>query len=330
MGGDDAPRQIVEGAVYAARSVDSITCILVGDEAKVRAELARLVPVPKNIEIVHAPSFIDMGEVPVETLKKKRDASIIVAVELVKNGEADALVAAGNTGAVVAGTMLGLNMIEGVKRAGIAAPTPTLHGISYMIDVGANVNCKPDHLVQYGAMASTYMRLVSSVKEPKVGLLSVGKEGQKGNELVKEAHRLFEETSLNFVGNVEGTEIYNGDVDIIVCEGFVGNVILKSSEGYAENILSSLDNIVREKDPAGIYEGFRSKVIKELFHRFDYSTFGGAPLLGVNGVCIICHGRSNARAITNAITVARQCAEHRVTEHIRNEINLLDKATRVS
>ncbi len=331
MGGDNAPETVVEGALIAAKIYDDTEYVLVGNKDRVRAELEKHGPVPDSIQIVHAGSSIKMDDSPVEALKQKRDSSITVAVQLVKSGEADALVAAGNTGAVVASTMMNLNLLDGVRRAGIAAPIPTPRRISYLADVGANVNCKPEHLVQYGAMAAAFVRATGLAENPSIGLLSVGKEGQKGNELVKEAYRLFKETNLNFKGNMEGTSLFHGDMDVVICEGFVGNVIIKFFESSGDNILEFINTIAREKDPDGRHLDFLKSVTDELANRLNYSSYGGAPLLGVNGICIIGHGRSDARAISNAIGVARKCVKHDVNKSIQHEIHLLlEKTTHVS
>jgi glycerol-3-phosphate acyltransferase PlsX len=330
MGGDDAPRQVVEGALFAVESDKDLECILVGNTDAVRASLEKHGPVPERISIVHAESIIEMDDAPVESLKRKQNSSIFRTVELVKAKEAAGLVAAGNTGAVVASTMMGLKMISGVRRAGIAAPIPTRHGTCLLIDVGANVNCKPEHLLQYGVMAATYSKTVLDIPEPTIGLLSIGKEGQKGNELVKETHKLFMESDLNFKGNVEGQRLFQGEVDVVVCEGFVGNVIIKTTEGYGENLLYYLTHKAEEIDPENKYKNFRERFHDVFKTCVDYSFYGGAPLLGVDGVCIICHGRSNARAIATAIGVAKRYAANRTNEHIQHEILQLDRTTKVS
>lgn len=329
MGGDDAPRQVVAGTVLAASGNKGIHCILVGDETQVSAELEKQGEVPGNISTVHASDVIEMNDPPVGSLKRKPDSSVARAIKMVKDGEADAVISGGNTGAMVASTMMNLGMLEGVRRAGICAPIPTRRGQKFLIDVGANINCKPEHLLQYGIMASTYAREALNRENPRVALLSVGEENQKGNGLVKTTRSLFKETRLNFMGNAEGSDIFDSEYDVIVCDGFIGNVILKGTEALGESIIHRMISAYATVDAKKEHETFFGKFMEKITNFLDYSEYGGAPLLGVNGISIICHGRSDAKAIKNAIKVATLCVERNINEHIKNEILYFNSTTKV-
>lgn len=317
MGGDHAPREIVAGAVQAIRDFD-LHVVLVGDEKQIRALVPE--PWPDALSIVHAPGVVPMGAHPIEAIRKTRDASVVVATRLVKEGKADAVVSAGSTGAAMASAMLSWRSIEGIERPAISTILPTKADPCILLDVGANVDCRPNQLVQFAAMGSVYSQRVRGVAVPRVGLLSNGEEETKGNELVQEVHaRLKQTPGLNFIGNVEGRDILAGVADVIVCDGFVGNVVLKFAEGMA----STLFEIIRQ----GVARDARSKLgalllkpaLKAIWTRLDYSEYGGAPLLGVNGVCIISHGASNAKAIRNALRVAKEAVEQRVVEAIAEQ-----------
>lgn len=317
MGGDFAPKEIVRGAFLTAEKRPDLTLILVGNKNEVADEIAigggKSLP---NLEITHTTQVIEMEESPVEAIRQKRDASLLKCINLVAAKQADAFVSAGNTGAVVAGATLRWGFLEGVKRSGIAIPFPTRKGFCYIIDVGANIYCNPIHLLQYGIMASVYYQSMKKVSQPRVGLLNIGEEDSKGNHLVRESLKLFKKSGLNFVGNIEGQNVFKGDCDVIVCEGFVGNVILKSSEGCAEFIIQGLlTELKNNKDRFQDAERFH-EIAGRLSHKIDYAEYGGAPLLGVNGVAIICHGRSLARAMAKAIEVAAQFAREKINEEI--------------
>lgn len=315
MGGDHAPGVVVDGAVLAAREFP-IEVVLVGDEAQLTAELARHAHVPPTLTLRHASEAIGMDEPPAISVRKKRDSSINVMVELAKSGAVDAIVSAGNTGAMVCASTLGLRLLEGIERPGIAIVLPTLTGNTLLIDVGATIDPKPEHLVQFAVMGSVYARAVLGKPSPRVGLLNVGEEESKGTEFVKEAFRLLEQTPLNFIGNAEGRDIYTGKCDVIVCDGFVGNITLKVTESMAKVIAQILKRELR-RNPLTQMGAFLSlSAFKALRKKMDYAEYGGAPLLGVDGTCIICHGASSARAIRNAIRVAASS----VTEHVNQAI----------
>ncbi len=315
MGGDRAPGAVVDGAVQAAQTLD-IEVILVGPQDRLSQELARFKPVPSNLRIHHAPEVIGMGESPAISVRKKRDSSICQMVDLAKRGEADAVVSAGNTGAMVVAASLGLGLLEGIERPGIAILIPSLSQPTLVIDVGANIDSKPEHLLQYGVMGSVFMRHVAGRANPSIGLLNVGEEESKGTDLIKEAFRQLEESGLNFVGNVEGRDIYIGKCDVIVCDGFVGNVALKVSEGMA----SALRQLLVRELKRTMLNMMGAMLLRPAFNRLrkrvDYAEYGGAPLLGVNGACFISHGSSSAKAIRNAIRAASVFVSHEVNSTI--------------
>ncbi len=315
MGGDRAPGVVVDGAVQAARTLP-IEVLLVGPEDRLRSELARFKEVPSNLKIRHASEVIGMGEPPAVTVRKKRDSSICVMVDLAKKGEADAVVRAGNTGAMVVAASLGLGLLEGIERPGIAILIPSLKEPTLVIDVGANIDSKPEHIFQSGLMGSVFMRHVAGRPNPSVGLLNVGEEESKGTEFIRQTFKLLEDSSLNFIGNVEGRDIYTGKCDVIVCDGFVGNVALKVSEGMA---FALRELLVRELKRT-LLNMLGAMLLRPAFNRLkkqmDYTEYGGAPLLGINGACFISHGSSNAKAIRNAIRAASIFVNHEVNRYI--------------
>ena len=320
MGGDAGPAVNVEGAVAAVREL-GVGVILVGVQEEIRRHLDRYDVSGLPIKVRHASEIVEMGESPSTALRKKKDSSIRVAVDLVKNGDADAVVSAGNTGAVMAITLVVLGPLAGVERPAIAAVLPTLAGHAILLDVGANVDCKPRHLVQFAIMGNVYARQVLGKVRPRVGLLSIGEEESKGNELTKEAFRaLEEEPGIEFIGNVEGVDLFNGHADVVVCDGFTGNVALKIGESVAETVMA----LIREEVTADLRSRAGALLLKPAFRRLhrrlDYSEIGGAPLLGVNGITIISHGRSSAKAIRNALRVAADCVRSRVLDNIREGI----------
>ena len=316
MGGDHAPRVVVEGAVNAAGEY-GIEVILVGRQDLLEKELTKHKPVPSCLTVRHASEVVDMAEPAAVTVRKKRNSSIVVAAELVKKNEADAVVSAGHTGAAVVATTLTLGLLEGIERPGIAIAYPTLNGHSVIIDIGANIDAKPEHLLQYAVMGSTYASLILHKKEPRVGLLNIGEEESKGPDFMKETHKLIEESRLNFVGNIEGRDIFSGKIDVVVCDGFVGNIVLKVTESLAE----STNILLRRELMSSVLSKMGALLIKptlsRLKKRLDYTEFGGAPLLGVNGSCIICHGGSSAKAIKNAIRVAGEFVTSQLNEKIQ-------------
>jgi glycerol-3-phosphate acyltransferase PlsX len=320
MGGDHAPREIVKGASLAAAEY-AVEIILVGREEVVRRELAELGPTPKNIEVFDAREVVEMEDTALAPLRKKRNSSVRVAANLVAEGKAGAFVSAGNTGATWTSARLVIGMIEGVSRPALAAIVPSAKGHTLLLDVGANVDTKPNHLREFAVMGHFYAQMVFGIDAPRIGLLSIGEEEGKGNELTKETFRVLKETGLNFIGNAEGRDVYNGNADVVVCDGFVGNVVLKASEALGDMIRTMLrEEMTRSlRRKAGAFlakDGF-----EDLKKRIDYSEYGGAPLLGVKGGCVVCHGRSNAKAIKNAIRMARGFALNRIDVKIQDKIN---------
>ncbi|MDD4899907.1 MAG: phosphate acyltransferase PlsX [Candidatus Omnitrophica bacterium] len=326
MGGDYAPKVVVDGVVAAVRE-HNVEVILVGDEAKIKPLLIGAKYTGKNISVHHAPEVIEMHESPATSVRRKRNSSIVVGLNLVKEGKASAFFSAGNTGAVVCAATLTLGLLEDVERPGIAIVTPTLKGTSLIIDVGANIDAKPLHLLQYAIMADAYVKNIFNKTNPSVGLLNVGEEETKGTDFHKEAFELLSNSQLNFIGNVEGKALFSGKCDIIVCDGFVGNIALKVTEGTAEAIQVFLKRHLLKSNFLG---KIGLLLLKQTFMNFkkelDYADYGGAPLLGVNGITIIGHGRSNLRAIKNAVRVANEEVERQVNLKIMEAV----KAARVN
>lgn len=319
MGGDKAPSAIIEGAVHAAREFGS-NIILVGKREVISSELKKHDVKNLPLSIRHASEIVEMHESPSVALRKKRDSSIKVGIELVKRGEADAFVSAGNTGAVMAAATLILRTLKGIDRPAIAVQLPTTSGPVILIDAGANVDCKPHQLFQFGIMGHVFAKYVLGRDNPRVGILNNGEEEDKGNEITKEVHKVLKKSTLNFIGNVEGKELYKGAADVVVSDGFVGNITLKVSESLADMIGKALKGIFTKS--------WRSKLgyllIKPYLESFkksvDYSEYGGAPLLGVNGICIIAHGSSSPKAIKNAIRQAGEFVKGKVNIHIQEDI----------
>ena len=319
MGGDHAPAVVVEGALSAARELN-IPIILVGDRERIEAELAKHKAANQNISIVHASEVVAMDESPAQAIRKKKDSSLRVCFDLVKSGAAEAVVSAGNSGAAMAAGILLLKKIKGVERPAIAVSVPTMKEPAVILDVGGNVDCKPSHLFQFAIMGEVYARYVLGEKRPRVGLLSNGEEEGKGNELTRETHALLKESSINYIGYVEGRDIYRGEVDVVVTDGFVGNVVLKLSEGLVEAFTTMLKNEIMASVPAKIGYMLSRGAFRNLKKKIDYAEYGGAPLLGVEGNCIISHGRSNARAMRNAILRAHEYAKSGANVHLSEEI----------
>lgn len=323
MGGDLAPREIVLGAIEAVKELDC-EIVLVGDENKIApllAEYNNSVSETK-ISIHHASEVIEMHEHPGAAVRKKKDASVVVATRLVKERQCDVVISAGSTGAAVAAALFGLGRIKGIERPTIATPIPNLTGATMLLDSGANVDSKPIHLVQSAIMGSIYAQYILNIDNPRVGLLNIGEEETKGNEQTLATYPLLKELhTINFIGNVEGRDIPKGTVDVVVCDGFVGNVVLKLGEGLASTIMQLIKEAVKN---SGILTKLASIMVlpalKGLKKKLDYAEYGGAPLLGVDGGFIICHGSSKAKAIKNAIRVAKEFTEQKVVEHIRENI----------
>ena len=322
MGSDSAPRPEVEGAILASREFE-VRVLLIGQAPALKTELARHKKRGAEIEIVPASEVITMGDPPLQAYRKKKDSSMHVAARLVKSGDAAAMVTAGNTGAAMATARFLLGMLPSVDRPALAAPFPTARGgTSVLLDVGANVDSRPAHLVQFAVMGENYYRTIFGTKKPRIGLLSIGEEESKGNELVRETFARLKKTPLNFVGNVEGKEIFAGDVDVIVCDGFIGNVALKVSESVAQHIGGMLKKALNSTLSAQVGAMFSRSAFQEFKRQIDYSGYGGAPLLGVRGVTVIGHGRSNANAVKNAIRVATELVRSKVEEKIEAELSV--------
>ncbi len=322
MGGDKAPAEIIKGAVEAVKKYPC-EIVLVGDENKI-AENLRDETDWENlpIKIQHAAEVIEMNEHPADAVRNKKNSSIVVATQLVKAGECDAVLSAGSTGAAVAAAQLILKRIRGIGRPAIATPIPTPKGVTLLLDSGANVDSKPEHLVQSGIMGALYAEHVLGKKNPRVGLLNIGEEETKGNEQAKETYQIFKNmTTINFVGNAEGRDIPAGDFDVVVCDGFVGNAILKFGEGLAMTIFKLIKESIDEAGvPAKLGALLLMPTLKDLSKRLDASEYGGAPLLGVNGYCIISHGSSDAKSICSAIGVANDYVESNVLEHVKTAL----------
>jgi phosphate acyltransferase len=322
MGGDFAPREIILGAIEALKVV-SCEIVFVGDQELIEQELKKQGVSPNGaITVHHASEVITMHDHPGAAVRKKKDASVVVATKLVKDGTCDVVISAGSTGAAVAAALFGLGRIQGIERPSIATPIPNHTGTTVLLDSGANVDSKPKHLVQSAIMGSIYTEYVLNIKDPGVGLLNIGEEETKGNELTLATYPLLQQLkTIRFIGNVEGRDVFRGNVDVVVCDGFVGNVVLKVGEGFAKTILQLIKEAIKA---SGLLTKIASLMIlpalKKLKKKMDYAEYGGAPLLGVNGGFIICHGSSKARAIKNAIRVAHEFSEKKVVEHIRESL----------
>lgn len=319
MGGDHAPAEIVRGAVEGLSYLNpGDELVLLGKEDVIRAHLGSDAS-NKQIVIQHCPEVIEMDDSPVEALRQKKNSSIMIMAKLASERAVDAVISAGNTGACAAACQLKMRTLAGLQRPGIAVVLPSFHGPLTVCDVGANVAPKPHHLLQYAQMASAYAEAVLKIKGPRVGLLSIGSEEVKGSPLVKQTHELLkQDPSVNFIGNIEGRELFNGACEVAVCDGFVGNVVLKLVEGLSHGIFETIQHEIAQES-AELAERFKP-VVKTIWARHDYSEYGGAPLLGVDGVCIICHGSSDRRAIKNAVRVSVDFVKSGVNEMILSRL----------
>jgi glycerol-3-phosphate acyltransferase PlsX len=319
MGGDYAPQTIIDGALAAARH-RRIGLMLVGDRAAIDRQLARHRDAARlDIEVVEATDTIGMAESPAAALRRKPNASIRVATAAVAGGQASAVFSAGNTGATVVAAHGAFGMIAGVDRPALATTIPTRDRAAVLVDVGANAECRPQHLVQFAAMGTVYARVALGVERPRVGLLSIGEEETKGNDLTREAHQLLKAGPLAFIGNLEARDVYSGQADVIVCDGFTGNIVLKVSEGLVEMVEDLLREEIRTS-LGGIGSFFSRRAFRQFRRRVDYAEYGGAPLLGVAGLCIVGHGRSSAKAVHNAVAMASRFAACGFVERIEQEI----------
>ncbi len=321
MGGDNAPKEMIKGAVQALEKTDAVQVLLVGKEDVIRAELAQYTYDKARIEVVNATEVIETAEPPVNAIRRKKDSSIVIGMKLVKEGQADAFVSAGSSGAVLVGGQVIVGRIKGVERPPLAPLIPTEKGVSLLVDCGANVDARPSHLVQFAKMGSIYMEHVVGIKNPKVGIVNIGAEEEKGNALVKETFPLLKgEKNINFIGSVEAREIPHGQADVIVCEAFAGNIILKLFEGVGSVLISEIKK--------GMMGSLRSKIgallvkpaLKKALKSFDSSEYGGAPLLGLNGLVVKTHGSSTAKEICNTIIQCVTFKEQKINEKIKESI----------
>jgi glycerol-3-phosphate acyltransferase PlsX len=320
MGGDHAPSRIVDGALAAARHL-GLGIDLVGPADRLGQELSRHSDTGAlDVRVVDAPDVIDMAEAPAQALRRKPRATIRVAADLVASGEAAALFSAGHTGATVVAAHGAFGMLPGVDRPALAPAIPTLHGAAVLLDAGATIECRPAHLLQFAVMGAVYARVWMGVNRPRVGLLSIGEEATKGNELTRDAHRLLKATSLNFIGNVEAREIFAGGADVIVCDGFTGNVALKLSEGLVEMVEKLLGEELQSTFSSQVGYLLSRRAFRRFRKRVDYSEYGGAPLMGVAGLCIVGHGRSSVKAVRNAIAMASRFSATNVLGRVEQEI----------
>ena len=325
MGGDHAPHQIVKGAVASLDLLGDDELLLVGDTNSIEAELAEVSNWNNKISIVHTTQVVSMDDSPVEALRNKRDSSIAVMAKLASSKQVDAVISAGNTGALVAACQMKIKPLPGVVRPGIAVTFPGFHGPCILCDCGANPECRPINLHQYAVMSSLYAKEVWQVETPRVGLLSIGEEDAKGNKLVKEARaRMKSDPTLNFRGNVEGRDIFSGEFDVVVADGFVGNVVLKLVEGLAETFYKNIGRSLLELKPEMAMQ--MEATLGEIYNQHDYNEHGGAPLLGVDGVCIICHGSSDYRSIKNSVKLVQTLSQHHVNQQITEYLSELSAA----
>jgi len=320
MGGDFAPAEVVKGALLVAREDAATEIVLLGDEAVVGAALAAQGDPPPNLALRHAPEVIAMGEHPAQAIRKKRNSSLVLAGRMVRSGDADATFSAGNTGAAMAVGSLDIGRVPGVDRPAIAATMPTLRGRALLLDAGANVDCSAENIRQFAILGAVYVEKAWGVAGPRVGLLNIGGEAGKGNDLTKEAYALLDGGVPNFVGNVEGKDIFEHAADVVVCDGFAGNVVLKTSEGTAEFIVALMQREMAADSDLSSARAHVMAVLGRLQDRIDYAEYGGAPLLGINGVSIIGHGRSQARAVASGIRAARAGAASGYVAAIRGAL----------
>lgn len=325
MGGDHAPHAIVSGAVDAARKAKGkFEIVLVGDKEQIERELKHHHFIKDiSFDIVHASQQIEMEESPSSALRKKPDASIVVAAKLHAEKKVDAVVSAGNTGAVMAAAYFLLQKIEGVLRPTLGSFIPHESGVGFMVDAGANVDCKPEHLYQFSIMGSIFVNHILEINPPKVGLLNIGEEESKGTEIIQKTYQMLKNAPLNFIGNVEGRDVLRGNADVVVCDGFVGNILLKFTESFSRRMLLGLKQTIGRNLIGSIGHRLILPKLRKMLTAFDYQEYGGAPLLGVKGNFIICHGRSTQKAIRVAIQEAVKMAEEKVAEHIETQIGLM-------
>ena len=328
MGGDFGPPNLVAGAALALREYPHISKLfLVGDTAQIEAELRKLGCNDSRIEVVHSTQVVDMSDRAWSAVRRKKDSSVSRAVDLVKHDQANAIVSAGHTGAAVAASMVKLRTLPGIYRPGIAAVLPTETNVFVLMDAGANIDARPEHLLQYAFMGSVYSSHVLGYKNPTVGLISLGEEDVKGNEMTKEVFKMLKKSSLNFVGNIEGRHLFEDPVEVVVCDGFVGNVILKTCESISVAIFQWLKHELSRTPMRKVGAFLARESFRTIKDKTNYEEYGGSPLLGVNGICIIAHGSSTPLAVKNALRVAAESIEHQVNPHIIEEVQRYHEAT---
>ncbi|MBN1788591.1 MAG: phosphate acyltransferase PlsX [Sedimentisphaerales bacterium] len=323
MGGDHAPDEILEGAIESIKQLDKDdSLILVGQAEVIESKLGakNLKKYAESLKIVNAPEIIDMDEAPIEAIRKKRHSSISVMVKLAADGQADIVISAGNTGAFVAGCQMRMRNIEGLNRPGIAVVFPTFEGPVTMCDVGANIACKPINFYQYALMASVYSKHILGIDNPRIGIMSIGEEDAKGNEIVKKARELIKsDPKMNFIGNIEGSDIFKGKCDVAICDGFVGNVVLKLTEGLVDGLFKVIKHEIMQESMRLALK-FKP-IMMRMYQKYDYNEYGGAVLLGVNGTAMICHGSSKSRTIKNAILTCKEFYNQKINEKIKDYLS---------
>lgn len=316
MGGDYAPEEIVKGSISSLKE-RNLEIILLGEKKRIYEELKKYNSKNNNLSIINCKDTITAGEFPLSALRTKKESSILVGIDLLKTGEADAFISAGNSGAVMAAALLKLGCISKIRRPAIATVLPAIKGKVVILDVGANVDCKPEHLLQFAFIGSKYAKYLLNIKDPKIGLLNIGEEESKGNKFAQSAYKIMNNANINFTGNIEGKDVFEGVVDVVVCDGFTGNVLLKFSEGLAKMLLIEINEKVISQLPQNQEMDQIKQKFMELVKRTDYTEYGGLPLLGVNGLCFICHGRSKSKAISNAIINASKFVDSNILEHLK-------------
>ncbi|KEI92772.1 phosphate acyltransferase PlsX [Clostridium botulinum] len=325
MGGDFAPELVVEGCIQAVKEYEGIHIIITGKKELIKNELDKREYNGNKIEILNAEEVISTNEAPVKAIRRKKDSSMVKALELVKEGKAQAVISAGSTGALMAGATFVLGRIKGINRVCLAPLLPGAKAPFMIADAGANVDCKAEYLVQFAMMGKVYFESVLGVKSPTVGLVNIGAEEEKGNELTKAAYKLLKDTDFNFIGNIEPRDIPRGEVNIAVCDGFIGNTVLKTYEGVASNLFSMLKKEIMASTRGKIGGALLKPVFKDFKKKFDYTEYGGSPFLGAKGICIKAHGSSDAKAFKNAIRQAKICYDKKIIEEIENNLgNLIE------
>ena len=316
MGGDYAPEEVVKGVVLALEERE-LEIILLGNVEKIKEEIAKYSPKKDKISIINCKESIETGDFPLNAIRTKKDSSIVVGTKLLKSDKADAFISAGNSGAVMAAAILELGCASQIRRPSICAILPSAKGKVLLLDVGANVDCKPEHLLQFAHLGSKYARYILKKEDPKIGLLNIGEEESKGNKFAQNAYKILENSNINFMGNIEGKDIFKGKVDVIVCDGFTGNILLKSSEGLAKMLLTEINKMIVSQLPQNQEMDKLKYGFMNLVKMTDYTEQGGSPLLGVNGLCFICHGRSKAKTFKNAILNTGKFIDSNLIEHFK-------------